>query len=73
MQISEHEMKRRGLSIKAQVAITDAMEAVSNEHGELTVTEWVDVLLAAAHRWNQYALRDEWRGESELITEGTDE
>jgi hypothetical protein len=63
MQISEHVMKRRGLLIKAQIAITDTMEAVSNEHGELTVTEWIDVLLTAAHRWNGYALRDEWREE----------
>jgi hypothetical protein len=41
------------------------MDAVTKEHGELTIAEWLDVLLTAAQRWNWYALRDEWRGESE--------
>ena len=66
-------MKRRDLVIKAAIACSDAIDAITKEHGELTITEWVDVLLTAAQRWNRYTLRDEWRGESELITEGTDE
>jgi hypothetical protein len=65
MQISEHEMKRRALMNKAAIACTDAIDAMTKEHGELTITEWLDVLLTAAQRWNRYALKDEWRGESE--------
>ena len=60
MHISKYSMTRRVLISKAQFAITDAMDRVSKEHGDLTVTEWVDVLLTAAARWNKYALKDEW-------------
>ena len=58
-------MKRRTMVGKAQSAITDAIDAVTKEHGELTITEWLDALLTAAQRWNRYALKDEWRGESD--------
>jgi len=63
MQISEHEMKRRKLHAAAQSAITDAMATFSEQHGELTTTEWIDVLATATKRWAGYALKDEWRQE----------
>ena len=63
MQISEHEMNRRKLHAAAQSAITDAMKAFTQRYGDLTVAEWVDVLLTAARRYNAYTMKDEWRPE----------
>ena len=70
MQISEHEMTRRELHAAAQSAITDAMDVFTQHRGALTVAEWIDVLATATSRWAGYALRDEWREESE-DTDGT--
>jgi hypothetical protein len=65
MQISEHELNRRELHAAAQSAITDAMDAFTQRRGEVTPAEWVAVLANAVRRWANYAMKDEWREESE--------
>lgn len=61
MQRSQYEQQRRQLVTIASVAILDAMDKVSRDHGELTCAEWVEVLLKEATRCNAEAMVDDWR------------
>ena len=65
MQISEHEMTRRRLYDMADGAIVHAMDEFAKQRGSLTTIEWVAVLADATRRWANFAMKDEWREESE--------
>jgi hypothetical protein len=55
--ISNYEMHRRGLMIKAK---SDLVDAMSNCDCSLTPMEWVNVLHETAARIIAHGLRDEW-------------
>ena len=59
--ITHNEMDRRGIVAWATGQITDAMEAVTWTFGELSVLEWMEVLVAAQTRVIKIGLADEWR------------
>ena len=58
--LSEHEMNRRKLHAAAQSAISEAMGTFTEQHEDLAVSEWIDVLLKAASRVAGHTLRDGW-------------
>jgi hypothetical protein len=58
--VTNHEMDRRKLVANAQSSITNAMSAVTETYGELTVLEWLSVLSTAAERVLRVGLSDEW-------------
>lgn len=59
MHISDHKMRRRQVVAEAQLAMTQAMDAVENQHGEFTVAEWLLILNRIAGRLIAEAVVDE--------------